>query len=170
MKKILTLLFFSSLAIHAFAQEKRVNSRLIPEKIKNYLQLNFPSVKGIEYFKKKDRDSLFYEVEFVQSKQEYNIRFSLEGSLVEIEREIEFDEIRASLQQIIKSALNENFAKVRIRKTQEVDPGAKKHFEVYVKTKKSNKFKAGFYRVMFDDSGKLLSIEEEKLSSIETVF
>ncbi len=170
MKKILTLLFFSYLAIHAFAQERRVNSKLIPEKIKNYLQLNYPSVKGIEYFKKKDKDSLLYEVEFVLNKQEYNVRFSLEGSLVEIEREIEFDEIRTSLQQIMKSALNENFAKVRIRKTQEVDPGAKKHFEVYVKAKKSNKFKAGFYRVMFDGSGKLLSIEEEKLSSIESVF
>jgi hypothetical protein len=169
MKNMLTLLLFLSL-LSAFSQEKRIDKKLIPEQVKNYLQLNYPSVKGIEYFKKRDKDSLLYEVEFKSNKQEYNLRFSLKGNLVEVEREIEFDEIQPSLQQIIKSTLSENFRKAKIKKTQEVDPVGTKRIEVYIKVEKSDKFKAGFYTVMFDGSGKLISIEEEKLYSIESVF
>ncbi len=156
MKNVLTLFFFFSL-LNVFSQEKRIDKKLIPEHVKNYLQLNYPSVKGIEYFKKRDKDSLLYEVEFKLNKQEYNLRFSLKGNLVEVEREIEFDEIQPSLQQIIKSTLSENFRKA-------------KRIEIYIKVEKSDKFKAGFYTVMFDGSGKLLSIEEERLYSIESVF
>ena len=169
MKNVLTLFFLLSL-LNVFSQEKRIDKKLIPEQIKTYLQLNYPSAKGIEYFKKKDKDSSLYEVEFKLNKQEYNLRFSLEGNLVEVEREIEFDEIQPSLQQIIKSTLSENFRKVKIKKTQEVDPVGTKRIEIYIKVEKSDKFKAGFYTVMFDGSGKLLSIEEERLYSIESVF
>ncbi len=135
-----------------------------------FLQLNYPSARGVEYFKTKDKDSSLYEVEFKLNKQEYNLRFSLKGNLVEVEREIEFDEIQASLQQIIRSTLSENFRKVKIKKTQEVDPVGTKRIEIHIKVEKTDKFKAGFYTVMFDGSGKLLSIEEEKLYSIESVF
>lgn len=169
MKNILTLFFFLSL-INVFSQEKRIDKKSIPEQVKNYLQLNYPSAREIEYFKKKDKDSSLYEVEFKSNKQEYNLRFSLAGDLVEVEREIEFDEIQPSLQQIIKSTLNENFRRLKIKKTQEVDPVGTRRIEIYIKVKKSDKFKAGFYTVMFDGSGKLLSIEEEKLHSIESVF
>ena len=170
MKNVIGLLFFFLFLVNASAQEKRIDKKLIPEKIKTYLQLNYSLAKGIEYFKKKDGDALLYEVEFKLNSQEYNLRFSAEGTLVETEREIELDEIQPSLQQSIKSALGENFTKIKIRKIQEVDPLGAKQFEVYIKVKKSAKFKAGFYKVMFDSSGKLLSIEEEKLSSIESVF
>ena len=147
-----------------------MDKKLIPEQVKNYLQLHYPSAKGIEYFKKREKDSLRYEVEFKLNKQEYNLRFSLKGNLVEVEREIEFDEIQPSLQQIIRSTLSENFRKVKIKKTQEVDPVGTKRIEIHVKVEKSDKFKAGFYTAMFNESGRLLSIKEEKLNSIESVF
>ena len=169
MKNVLTLFFLVSL-LNVFSQEKRIDKKLIPEPIKTYLQLNYPSARGVEYFKTKDKDSSLYEVEFKLNKQEYNLRFSLKGNLVEVEREIEFDEIQPSLQQIIRSTLSENFRKVKIKKTQEVDPVGTKRIEIHIKVEKTDKFKAGFYTVMFDGSGKLLSIEEEKLYSIESVF
>jgi hypothetical protein len=170
MKKLLMLVFFYSCLMCVFAQEKRVNKNVIPEEIKNYLRLNYSEAKEIHYFKKKDKDSLIYEVEFELNREEYNLRFSLQGNLRETEREIELTEIQSSLQQSIKSALDNNFRKFKIRKIQEVNPADNKQYEVYVKVKKDRKFKGGFYKVMFDQSGKLLSIQEEKLYSIESVF
>jgi len=169
MKTFLTLLFLLFL-ISAFAQEKRIDKTLIPEQIKTYLQLHYSSAKEIDYFKKKDKDSVFYEVEVDLNKQEYNLRFSLLGNLLETERVIAFNELQPSLQQKLKSALNETFRQLKITKTQEVNQVGTHQYEVYVKVRKSNKFKGRFYKVMFDGSGKLLSIEEDKLFSIESVF
>jgi hypothetical protein len=170
MKKVLTLLLFSFFLLHAFAQEKRIDKKLIPEQVKTYLQRTYPSAREIHFFKKNDKDSLRYEVEFELNKHDYNLRFSPGWDLLETEREIELEEIPPSLQQRITSTLHENFKTFKIKKIQEVDPVGINQYEVYVKVKKGNQFKGGFYNVMFDGTGKLLSIEKDLLYSIESVF
>lgn len=136
----------------------------------SYLALKYPLSKGINYFEKKEGDSLFYEAEFKFNKQEYNLRFSPQGDLLETEREIELDEILLSTKQNIEAALKENFKKSKIKQIQEVNPAGVKQYEVNIRVKNGNKFKGGFYKVMFDSLGKMLSIEEVKLNSIESVF
>jgi hypothetical protein len=170
MRNLLVVLFFTSFLISSIAQEKRIDKNIIPDQVKSYQQSNYPLAKHIEYYKKKERDSVFYEMEFEMNKQEYNLRFSLQGNLLETEREIELDEMPAPVKESITSILNENFRKARIRKIQEVNPVGRKQFELYIKAKKSHKFKSGFYKVMFDGSGNLRSIEKDKLNSIESVF
>lgn len=173
MKQIIILLLFIAAFIPAFSQEKRINEKDLPVQIIQYLQQTYPSKKEVEYYKKKEKDIIYFEAEFELNKQEYNLKFSLNGVLLETEREIELDELESSIKQNILTVLSENFAKTKIEKVQEVDPVGAKCFEVNVKVKKhknNSQYKSRFYKLMFNITGQLLQIEEVKLESIESVF
>lgn len=154
----------------ASAQEKRIDEKRIPVEVISYLKQSYPNAKEKEYYQKKEKDTLYYEVEFELNRQSYNLKFSLIGTLLETEREVELADLPPAQRQTITATLHENFQKLKIEKIQEVDPLGKKQFEVNVKAKKSKKYKPGFYKLMFDAQGRLLSIEEEKLYSLESVF
>lgn len=173
MKKILIIFILAEFAIPAFSQEKRIKEKDIPLQITQYFKLNYPDKKEVEYYKKIERDTIYFETEFKLNKQEYNLKFSLNGVLLETEREIELDELESSIKQNILTVLSENFAKTKIEKVQEVDPVGAKCFEVNVKVKKhknNSQYKSRFYKLMFNITGQLLQIEEVKLESIESVF
>ena len=153
--------------------EKKIKEKNIPTNVTKYLKENYLAVKSFEYYQKKERDTTYYEVEFDLNKQQYNLKFSQVGNLLEIEREIEFDELPNTLKEKMQSTLKEKFKKSKIKKVQEVNPDNKKQYEINVKAKSKpndKQFKNGFYNLFFDSAGNLLSIEEEKLESIGSVF
>lgn len=170
MKKVLMMSLSVLSLFQAMAQEKRIDKDKVPEVIISHLSKNYPSAKDIDYFKKKESDSIFYEAEFKLNRQEYNLRFSLQGVLRETEREIEWNDLPTLVKENIFAVLNENFRKAKVKSVQEVNPVGVKQYEANVKVKKGGKFAGGFYKVMFDATGKMLSIEEVKLNSIESVF
>ena len=170
MKAALVLLFLCASFTIGLSQERRIDHRKIPGAVTNYLRKNYTWAKDLEYYQKKENDTLYYEAEFTLARQAYNLRFSLDGTLIETEREIEFDELAAAMQENIVAVLHDNFRNARIKKLQAVNPLNKKQFEVYVKARKGGKYAAGFYRVMFDATGQLLWIAEEELHSIESAF
>ena len=169
----MAILLSSFLFSYGNAQEKKINDKNVPIQVTKYLKDNYSAVMKFEYYQKKEQDTVYYEVEFDLRKLQYNLKFSHIGNILEIEREIEFDDLSKTLKEKIQSILREKFKKSKIKKVQEVNPDNKKQYEVNVKAKSKpndKQLKNGFYNLMFDKEGNLLNIEEEKLESIESVF
>lgn len=169
-KRFLLIFVFGFQLTNAAAQERGLNKNKIPASIANYLKQNYPTAKGKDYYQKSEHDTLYYEVEFKLKSQVYNLKFSSDGILTETEREIEMEDLAAELKQLISGVLHDNFQKMKIKKILEVNPLGKKQYELYIKVTQSKKYKPGFYNVMFDSKGGLVSIKEEELHSIESVF
>jgi hypothetical protein len=158
------------MVINASAQEKKLEEKKIPVNMITYLKQNYPTAKAKEYYQKKENDTLYYEVEFEVNRQEYNLKFSLSGALLETELEVEFEDITPVTKENIVAVLHEKFKKYRIKKTQELKQGGLNQFELNVKVQKSVAYKSGFYDLLFDSKGNLVRIEETKLNSIESIF
>lgn len=52
MKNVTILLFFIALTGNAFAQERRIDEKKIPQTVISYLRQNYSTAKRIEYYQK----------------------------------------------------------------------------------------------------------------------
>ncbi|WP_083921275.1 PepSY-like domain-containing protein [Cytophaga aurantiaca] len=173
MKYSILFMFVVCTFFNAVAQERKLKSGEVPSQISSYLMQQYPAAEDIEYYHKKEKDSTFYEVEFELSNADYNLKFSVEGELLETEKEIDFDELSPILKEKILIVMKDNFRKSKIEKVQEVDPIGIKRYEVTAKVKhkgKKNNFENGVYTLLFDQDGRLLKMEQEVLNSIDSVF
>lgn len=122
--KCKTLIFsLLVLPLICFSQSKnekeiRVSKQNFP--IQTFLCLNeIPNTaKRLRYYKETDNTNTSFEAKFKYKKKRYSVEFNEEGLLEDVEITINPKTIEVSILNNIKSYLNKNYKKYKLRKTQ----------------------------------------------------
>jgi hypothetical protein len=161
---ILFLIFHQKI----LSQETRLNSKKVPEKVKEYIKINYPDVAKIKYYIEKEHDTVFIECEFKSGIDEYALRFFQNGTLYETEVLVKYKEIPGNISIKITEELNKQFKKYKILECFEVNPTTDALYEINVKG--INSKSDGFYELFFDKAGTFIKMVEIIVKPISTMF
>jgi hypothetical protein len=167
--KIAVPIFLTILALIvpclSFAQsDKDVKTKDIPSPVKEYLIKNYAEVQNLKYYKEIKNDSVFYEAEFKYKEDKYSLLFLPDGNLYEMEIEMPFEQLPASIRNNINKDLSSRYSKFKIHKTEQVNPQKQLKYEISLHAKKGNH--SGYFEIFYDGLGNFISEEEETLKSI----
>ena len=173
MKKIVALFCLLFLGAYTFSQEKqekeyRIKPEEAPKTAVDFVTSN-NFKKRVKWFAEESNDGKTFEAKVCHNKNLYSIEFSEEGTLLDIEKKVDFDEVTEVAQNNIKNYLKENYLKYKFKKTQIQYKGipnelmrvfdaknrntikAKIAYELIVSAKNDDGFKR--YEMLFDENG-----------------
>jgi hypothetical protein len=160
----LTFLFFLIAGLCFAQSDKDVKVKAVPEAVKDYLKKKYPEAHSIKYYKKIEGDTTFYEINFHNKNDQYNLLLFPDGRIYETEIVMELDELPSSVRENIIKDLETRYSKHTIRFVEQINPGGNSKFEIKVRAKKGNRH--GFFEVFYDNNGIFIEEEEEILESI----
>jgi hypothetical protein len=147
--------------------EKRIRRSKVPKTILDYLNKEYPQSKHLKFYIETSKDTVFYEVEF-ESKDNFTLKFLENGTLLEIEKEVEFEDLPEGTQKAILKSLSSQFKNFKITSVEFFNPHLKIEYELGVRVKSD----AGIdmYDIHFDEHGNLLRQSERTPNPIQTLF
>jgi len=148
--------------------EKKIKKDKVPVAIKTYMEKEYRGAQRIKYYIESDRDSTFYEVEFVYNKEKISLIFLSDGTLYEMEKRIQLDDLPVAVQEKIESYLTQTYRKYKITDVQFVNPHLKTEYELNVKARTDSGPK--FYELYFNEKGELITSKELMVKPIQTLF
>lgn len=165
MKIVFNLMLLIFIIQSAFAQsDKDVDEKDVPSAMREYLTKNYKDAEDIEYYQTIENDSTFFETEFKSKGNEYNLRFFPDGSLYEIEMNIDFEDLPSTVKDNINKDLSCRFSKFKIKESQEVNPNKELKYEISIRGKKRRH--SGYFELFYDRNGNFISEKEKVLKSI----
>ena len=140
MEKITLLLIFSLVVSYGFAQ--KIKESEVPAVVKAALAKAYPKVKDVKW----DKEEGAYEASFDQNKADASVLFNADGTIKEVETEIEHNQLPAA----VKNTLAKEYADYKVEEAAKIVAGGVTTYEAEVKKGKQT------FDFIFDASGKLL--------------
>ncbi len=140
MKKITLLLILGLGVSQVFAQKLKETE--VPQVVKAAFAKAYPKAKEVKW-NKEDAD---YEASFDQNKVDASVLLSADGTIKEMETEIEMSQLPAS----IKNALAKDYSDYKVKEVAKITSGSFVTYEAEVKKGKES------FDFIFDTTGKLL--------------
>jgi hypothetical protein len=136
--------------------EKRVPEQEFPAVAIEWLGGHFDGRKCKRYYLESDGDTTNFEAKFKWQGECYSVEFFKNGSLKDIEKQVDFKTIPATAQAKINERFRQDFKKSKVKKVQEQTlPGQAGHrYEIEVKGKNSDG--TAYFEYLFEEDGKLL--------------
>lgn len=161
MKNFFWLIFLLSLQVQAlFAQktevEKRIPEKSFPGDALLWLNAEFAQRKCLRYYLETDGDSTNFEAKFKWQGERYSVEFFQSGVLKDIEKQIRFNDIPASVQAEIHEKFRQDFKKFKVLKVQEqtLPNISGKRYEIEIKGK--NDRGTALFEYLFEADGRLV--------------
>ena len=147
MKKITLLLILGLGVDQGFAQ--KVKESEVPQVVKTAFAKAYPKVKDAEW----DKEDGDYEASFDQNKADASVLFSADGTITEVETEIEHNQLPAA----VKNTLAKEYTDYKVKEAAKIVAGGVTTYEAEVKKGKQT------FDFIFDVDGKLLKkVEKSK--------
>jgi hypothetical protein len=146
---IITALGLSVVLVPARADEEKIPVEKLPAAVRKAIKSKFPKAE-IESASKEVADGkMIYEVALEIKDRSVDVAFKADGTILEIEREVPFDEVPKA----VKKKLAAKYPKAKIEKVEEVTKGedGPVHYEVAITTE-----------VVLTAKGKIIKAEEEE--------
>ncbi len=134
------------------ADEEKVPLKDVPKAALKAVKDKFPGAKLTGAEKEKKDGKVTYEIAIAYKGRKIEVHVTPDGKITEIEKEITLKE----LPKPVADALKEKYPKAKIEKLEEVTAGEKVTYEAHFVVGKKK------LEVVFDPSGKVLKVEEEK--------
>jgi hypothetical protein len=129
---VTTLTVFSTLAALARADDKKVSVADLPSAIKKAIETKFPKAEIEKAAKEVEDGKTTYEVLLEIDDKPVDVAFKADGTILEIEREIEFESLPAR----VKKAFKKKYPGAKVEKVEEVRKGEGEpaNYEIAIKT------------------------------------
>ncbi len=146
---IITVLGLSGLVVPARAGEEKIPVEKLPAAVRKAIMSKFPKAEIESASKEVDDGKTIYEVELEIKDRSVDVALKADGTILEIEREVPFDEVPKA----VKKKLAAKYPKAKIEKVEEVTKGedGPVHYEVAITTE-----------VVLTAKGKIIKAEEEE--------
>jgi hypothetical protein len=185
MKKILLAIFllmaaFPLVAQVKFEQEIRVKRNAVPREAREWINDAFEGFKRVRWYYETTPEDNSYEAKFSWDGYLYSVKFDNEGKLVDIEKEITFEEITPGAKEDIRQYLEETYQRYRIIKVQRQFTGHEDDLEDYIDEDEwediTMKYEIEFHGItssenklweaLFDGEGNLILLQEIQLPDL----
>ena len=160
MKRTASMMLYSSiillvLFLTACHTDKEITLSVddIPGKILTDMNRSYPGAEVEEYSKEYEDGSWSYEIEFMFEGQEHEVKYSLDGTLIESERATTIEALPATVTRL----LNSDYKSYSVEKIEEITQNGKIFYEVEL-IKSDGK---GGLELVFSPDGQLISSEIE---------
>ncbi len=140
MKKVIMLLIFGLVVSYGFAQ--KIKESEVPQGVKAAFAKAYPKVKNVKW----DKEDGAYEASFDQNKADASVLLSADGTIKEVEIEIEHNQLPAA----VKNTLAKEYSDYKVEEAAKIVAGGVTTYEAEVKKGKQT------FDFIFDDTGKLL--------------
>ncbi len=137
----------------ARADDQKIPPEKLPAAITKAVKARFPRAEITSGSKEVEDGKTTFEVELKSEGAEYSVSLKEDGTITEIEKEIE----PADLPAAVLKAVKEKYPTGTLKEAEEVTAGAKTTFEVMVSVPGKKKMR----EIALDKEGKILSDEEE---------
>ena len=154
MKKLFVACSAICIATLAVGQSKevKIEAKDVPEAITKKFTAFYSDVKKVKW----EKDSIWYEAEFVQNKTETSVTFSADGNIIEKEWEIK----KTEFPKAVSDSLAKNFAGFKIEEVSKVEKSGLVIYEAEINGKKDGKKVE--YIAVYSSDGKLINKREIK--------
>lgn len=189
MKNFLMLIIFCSFSIHGFAQYKyekefRIKESDVPENAVNFVnEMNFSS--RIKWYREIGQDIRYYEAKTKHKGDRYSIKFSEEGTLVDVEIEMAESDMPVDTYNKIREHLKSEYDKYSIEKIQiqflgnqkrvleflqnrDDKNGIETNFEIVLSTKVKGSYV--MFEYLFSENGSLIRKSKIVLKSTDNII
>ncbi|HET8866235.1 MAG TPA: hypothetical protein VFM80_11105 [Gracilimonas sp.] len=173
-----------------FAQEKKqevetsINKSEIPAEALSILNQFWNDEKKADFYREFDGQSVSYEAKFKLDNYLHSIEFDENGTLLDIELLINFDEISENTGNAIKSYLNDQYTKFRITRVQRqyssdeddlTELFLQKEFDdltirYELEVEAQNKEELGAFEFLFNKNGQLIRKREIVRRSLDNIW
>lgn len=110
----------------AISKEETIPIKKLPEAVLNAFNGSFPNAK-IKTASKEEKDGqVVYEIESIDGKQNRDLLYAADGTVLENEEEIKFDELPEQIRQTIE----EKYPNAEIEKCEKISKGSVIEFEI----------------------------------------
>lgn len=149
---LLMLVFAVPAAPAAHAKEVKVPLDKVPKAVLDAIKAKFPGAKLREAEKETEDGKTTYEVSVEHKGREYSVAATAEGTITEIEREIEIKD----LPKAVTDAIKKKYPNGQLEDAEEVTANDRITYEVIVESSKEER------KLMLDANGKILEDELEE--------
>lgn len=138
--------------------ERRVDKEVLPDRMLEYLDRHYEDTRSTRYYLEQTEDGKFYEAKFKYRRSRYSVKFRIDGSLYDVERQLKYKELPGAARDQIEKALSDKLQRWRIVKVQErLEKGQVMGYEIEIKGKSSDHL--GYFEAQFDREGKLQDLQ-----------
>lgn len=164
-EKLLTVLLlwcFSLISVDAQIQkiemEQRISEEAFPKDALLHLEHSFSPEKKVKYYQENSGEGESYEAKFKKNGHRFSVEYAVDGSLLDIEKQMNFSAVPETVQARINKYWNEEFKRFKILKCQEQSSSAGIRYEIEIKgySKKGIRL----YEYLFDADGTFLKKAE----------
>lgn len=145
--------------------EKKIRREQFPAEALQWLEMEYPGLRRDRYFQEFEADTTNYEAKFCWEKAWYSIEFLKDGSLRDIEKQVDFSSIPEAGRKKMEEQLDADFKKWKVSRCQEQvrpkQPG--KRYEIEIKGRDATG--AVKYEFLFNENGGLVQKREIILPS-----
>lgn len=129
---LIPVLGLLALAIPSHADETKVPAEKLPEAVKKTLEAEFPKARIVEASTEKEDGEARYEVELSEGDRKMDVALMADGTIVEVEQEVDFKDLPAA----VKVAIAAKFPEGKVKKVESITKGKKgpTRYEVAVST------------------------------------
>ena len=178
---VFPLLVFSQVKIE---KESKVMSSEVPDRALSWLEDVFDQKKKLKWYFETSADSHSYEAKFIRKGKKYNVEFSEDGFIEDIEVNEHWRKLPLSVRNNISDYMEELFIKSRVEKVQIQYTGTKEDLQNWAQTNYLNqvviKYEVEFYgqaantkklwEGLFDKDGHILMKREIILTPSNNLF
>ncbi len=168
-----TLLIF--LCIVAFCQsllaqkqeaEKRISVKHFPSAAMTQLADSFQNLSRVKYYLELSGPDTSFEAKFKWKRARYSVEFLPNGSLMDVEKRVKFNELPPVLKAAVENRLAKDFKRFKVIKCQEqTRPGFQsKRYELEIEGKPYSG-KTAVFEYLFEDNGTMVQRREILLPS-----
>ncbi len=127
-------------AQYKYERESRIDAEEVPEKARAFFEEIQPTAKD-KWYREENLQGSALELKMRKDGTRYSIKFTEEGEIVDLEKEVEWRAIPKEVREEIEEELEEEFDRYRIEKIQEQYRGKAKHLIAYIQTGQQRKVK-----------------------------
>ena len=115
-----------------YESEIRVSERDVPKRAREWLKDAFENYKTVKWYFETTPEMNSYEAKFKFTSYDYSVKFDTAGLIIDVEKKIEFFEIRQSARSVILSYFDDHFQSYKILKIQEQATGDEDDLEDFI--------------------------------------
>ncbi|HKK87245.1 MAG TPA: hypothetical protein VJ917_00260 [Saprospiraceae bacterium] len=134
--------------------EKRIRQDDFPVKAIQYLEENYGLEGKIKWYTEESGEQKSYEAKFSREQQLYSVEFYEDGSLMDVEIEISYEDIPAESRSLIEKKWDHDFRKSRVRRVQQQESELGRRYEIIVRGKKDKNTE--LYEYLFESDGQFV--------------
>jgi len=123
-----------------YEKETRIEEEEVPERARQFIARIAPT-KNENWYREQNLKGVAIEVKLKKEGDRYSIKFTEEGEILDVEKEINWKQIPAEPREEIEEELEEMFDRYRIEKIQVQYRGSAQDLITYIQTGKQRKVK-----------------------------